>query len=244
MAEAEGYCQRIIRAVTGLEARGERPHRAGDYSFNNIGLSGFFMLSSTMPEPLRREKGYYVVGGCGGNIAWHTENDTLEIADRGVLLRDIRVYLASVLGVANAPVLPFDWRALAAEFRVTIARYQEAAGDRFDLGPADAAACELAGALDAFHAALDAGRIGEDAANAVIMSLSRVLTPVNHAVAPRFRHDPALPVPPLPAIAICADLDAHGPDTLGFALTQALRGRNRVVAALREARRRVRAAGV
>ena len=59
-----------------------RPPQAGDYSFNNIGLSSFFMLSSTMPDALRQEKHYYDVSGCGGNIAWHTENDTLEIADR------------------------------------------------------------------------------------------------------------------------------------------------------------------
>ena len=63
-----------------------RPPQAGDYSFNNIGLPSFFMLSSTMPNALREEKGYYDVSGCGGNIAWHTENDTLEIADRDILL--------------------------------------------------------------------------------------------------------------------------------------------------------------
>ena len=63
-----------------------RPPQAGDYSFNNIGLPSFFMLSSTMPDALREEKDYYDVSGCGGNIAWHTENDTLEIADRDILL--------------------------------------------------------------------------------------------------------------------------------------------------------------
>ena len=36
--------------------------------------------------------GYYPVGGCGANIAWHTENDTLEIADKDNLMRDLRVY--------------------------------------------------------------------------------------------------------------------------------------------------------
>ncbi len=83
MSETEGYCQKVIREVTGLDSHGERPHRAGDYAFNNIGLSSFFMLSSTMPDDERAEKGYYAVGGCGGNIAWHTEDDQLEIADPG-----------------------------------------------------------------------------------------------------------------------------------------------------------------
>ena len=69
---------------------GERPHRAGDYAFNNIGISSYFMLSSTMTVADRESKGYYAVGGCGGNIAWHTENDRLEIADRDNLMRVFR----------------------------------------------------------------------------------------------------------------------------------------------------------
>ena len=93
------------------------------------------MLSSTMTPEKRAEKGYYAVGGCGGNIAWHTENDTIEIADKDILLRDIKVYLLSVLRNANAEILPFDWRLTAKEFLETIAGYQKKAGDRFDLAP-------------------------------------------------------------------------------------------------------------
>ena len=78
----------MIRDVSGQALQAERPHRAGDYSFNNIGISGYFMLLSTMPDDLRIQKGYYGVGGCGGNVAWHTENDRLKIADRDVLLTE------------------------------------------------------------------------------------------------------------------------------------------------------------
>jgi hypothetical protein len=66
------------------------------------------MLSSTMPDDLRAEKNYYAVSGCGGNIAWHTENDTMDIADTDILQRDIKGSLALVAGIADAPVLPFD----------------------------------------------------------------------------------------------------------------------------------------
>ena len=80
--------------------------RAGDCSFNNLGVTTYFMLTSTMPDDLLAEKGYHMVGGCGGNIAWHTEDDTLEIADRDNLLRDMRVYAAAVLRALNAPIAP------------------------------------------------------------------------------------------------------------------------------------------
>jgi N-acetylated-alpha-linked acidic dipeptidase len=240
MKEAEAYCQRTIHEVTGLESHGERPHRAGDYAFNNIGLSSFFMLSSTMPETMRKEKNYYAVGGCGGNIAWHTEHDLMEIADRDILLRDIKVYLAAVLGVANAEVLPFDWRAQVAEFAETIAVYQTAAGELADLSQAAVAAQRLATALDAFYAAIDIGAVAPAQSNPVIQRLARILVPVNHTNQPRFRHDPALPVQALPAIAVAQDLAGHSPYTLGFAQTQMVRGVNRVAAAFNEATRLVK----
>lgn len=240
MKEAEVYCQKVIKEVTGLESHGERPHRAGDYAFNNIGLSSFFMLSSTMPEALRKEKDYYAVGGCGGNIAWHTEHDLMEIADRDILLRDIKVYLAAVLGVANAGVLPFDWRPQVSEFSETIATYQKAAGDLADLGLAADAVRKLSAALDAFYGAIESESLAPKPANEVIQRLARILVPVNHTNQPRFRHDPALPVLPLPAIAVAQELPNHGPETLGFAQTQMVRGTNRVAAALNDATRLVR----
>jgi len=97
MSEATDLCKSVVQDLTGLHFEGERPLRAGDYSFNNIGLSSFFMLSSTMTVEKRQQMNYYTVGGCGGNIAWHTENDLMNIADRDILIRDIKVYLGAVM---------------------------------------------------------------------------------------------------------------------------------------------------
>ena len=240
MTETDAFIREVISEVAGKTAEGERPHRAGDYSFNNIGISSYFMLSSTMPDALREEKGYYAVGGCGGNIAWHTENDTLEIADRDYLLRDIKVYLLSVLRTANAEVFPFDWRATAREFLDTIARYQSAAGDRFDLAPARDEAAALLEALEAFHARVGRGEVPAAAANAVIQDLARILVPINFTREARFRHDPAVTIPPLPTIAAATELDRHAAQgNLGFALNHLMRGQNRLVSALRQARRHI-----
>lgn len=244
MPEAEAFVAEVVRDIAGKPIEGERPHRAGDYSFNNIGISSYLMLSSTMPTALREEKGYYAVGGCGGNIAWHTENDTLEIADRDNLLRDIRIYAAAVVRNADAAVLPFDWRAAAREYLETIAHYQARAGERFDLTPAREAAEALRTVLGDFYGRLEANAIPPARANAVIQGLARILVPLNHTREVRFRHDPALTIPPLPALSVAAELDRHEREgNLGFALNHLVRGQNRVVSALRGATRQVARAG-
>jgi hypothetical protein len=239
MPETVPFISQAIRDVAGRKAEAERAFRAGDYSFNNIGISSYYMLSSTMTPELRAGKGYYAVGGCGGNIAWHTENDTLDIADKNNLMRDIRVYLLSVLRNANAPILPFDWRLAAKEFLGTIARYQEKAGARFDLAPSKRAAEELLARLDRFHADLAAQRIAPHKANRIIQDLARLLVPINFTREARFRHDPAVTIPPLPTLSAAAELDRFEAHSLGFALTHLTRGQNRVVATLRAAIRHI-----
>src|SRR5690606_31498582 len=150
--ELEAFTQQAIRDVTGLESSGERPPRAGDWSFNNLGVSGTLMLSSTMPDDLRAEKGYYGVGGCGGNIEWHTEADTLEGADRESLTRDIKVYGAVVWRLATWERLPHRFRATVADMKASLQAYATAVQDRFDLSPVT----EELGRLDDALARLEA----------------------------------------------------------------------------------------
>lgn len=242
MSETEAHVMRVIKDVTGLDGKAKRPNQAGDYSFNNIGISSYFMLSSTMPDTARAEKGYYAVSGCGGNIAWHTENDTIEIADKNIMLTDIKIYLLSTLRDANTDVLPHDWRATAAEFARTIDTYQKAAGTQADLTPAKQALASLSATLDSFYAGIAAGSTDKKKANAAIVRLARILVPINFTREPRFRHDPAFTCPPLPTLATAAELATLPPRLVGFAKTQLMRGQNRFVAAMREAERIVGAA--
>ena len=237
-SESAAIAQGVIRdVVPDAVVATHRPPQAGDYSFNNIGLPSFFMLSSTMPEALRHEKGYYDVSGCGANIAWHTENDQLEIADRDVLLTDIKIYLLSALRVANAEVLPFDWIATCDEFLETIDGYATASQGLADLAPARAATEALKAALARLPEATQEKR------NAVIQELSRVLVPINYTREPRFRHDPAYTVPPLPTLAVAAELGEFAEGHMRkMALTELLRGQNRFVAAVDQARRMVEGA--
>jgi hypothetical protein len=243
MAEAEALLERAIHdVVPDVPFSIVRPKQAGDYSFSNIGLTSFFMLSSSMPMALREEKGYYEVSGCGGNIAWHTENDTMEIADRDNLLRDIKVYLLSVLRLTQADLLPFDFIATADEFAATVARYAKAAGEHADLSPAAEATAAFRAAITSFQQGAASGAIPAARANQVLKGLGRILVPINFTRGPRFTHDPAVTAPPLPTLAIATEIARHSGLMLGFARTQLMRGQNRYVAAMRAATRLVEGA--
>ncbi len=139
MPETDRFCKQAIHDAAGVPAYGERPHRAGDYSFNNIGISSFFMLLSSKPQAAIQAEGLYDVGGCGGNIEWHTEDDGIQVADRDNLLRDIKVYITALSRVANSDIYPFDFLAVADEFAGVLDDYALAAAGRFDLSPARAA---------------------------------------------------------------------------------------------------------
>ncbi len=244
MSEAREMAGAVIRDVTGQDSSGGRPLRAGDKSFSNIGVSTFYMLSSTMPKALVKEKAYYPVGGCGGNIAWHTEDDTLEVADRDHLLRDIKVYAAATFRAANSPVYPLNFASTAAELEQTLRAYQEASGGRFDLESTIADAVALQQELARFYdrvSALAAAPVDDPRVrrvNTVQRRLARILVPVNYSRAGRFRHDPAIDVPPLPDLEPATKLAAMDPgsETYRVTLVHLARGRNRVRAALREAK--------
>ena len=101
MAETFDVVKRAVHDVTGVAATCKRPSQSSDYSFNNIGISGLFSSSSRLPKAELAARGYYYVMGNGGDTSWHTERDTLDVADRAVLLADIKVYLLAVLRSAT-----------------------------------------------------------------------------------------------------------------------------------------------
>jgi N-acetylated-alpha-linked acidic dipeptidase len=251
MSETDEFCTGVVRDVLGKRGVGTRPLRAGDYSFNNIGITSFFMLSSTMPEELVEEKGYYPVGGCGGNIEWHTEDDLLDIADLDRLIEDIKLYTAAVFRTVNEPVHPFDFANTADELAATIRGYQEAAGEHFDLGPALKEAEALSEDLVRFRettGGLEDSSISDPRAREVnqkIRRLARILVQINFSRRGKFRHDPALDVPPLPDLAPATEVQRLEKDSNRYNVLQThlTRGQNRVVWALRQARETVRSEG-
>ena len=242
MPETEGIAREIIQDVAGVQLQAERPPRAGDWSFNNLGLSGMFMLSSTMPDELRAEKGYYAVGGCGGNIAWHTEKDTLEIADYDIMVRDIKVYLAGVLSFANAEILPLDWRATAASLGETLRAYQTKLGDAFSLEPSVTSLKLLNEQMDTFYQSKEKHVLPRETANAVLKQLSRILVPLDNSLRATFVHDRALPAPSLPMLSAADTFSGLSEEERPFAIVDLQRAQNRVVAGFRAATAAVKSA--
>ena len=241
MAENAGFVKGVVKDVAGKDAEGKRPSQSSDFSFNNLGVTGFFSSSSRIPKKEIEKRGYYYVMGNGGNLEWHTDDDLMPVADRDVLLTDIKVYSLAVFRLANAPLLPWDWRALLKEFDGSLAKYQGAAGTRFDLKPVRDAVSALDVALVRFAAAVEAGGVTPAKANEVLLKLSHLLVPLNYTRGTRWRRDLSMPAPPLTALAVANELDRYPASALPFAQTHLKRGMNQVLAALEEARERVSA---
>ena len=178
----EGFAEQAIQDVDGpgFQRRDDRIKPATILS--TISASP---VCSCCSRPCRWQKaedmGYYSVGGCGANIAWHTENDTLEIADKDNLMRDLRVYATALQRLLNNPLHPYDFRALTTEFKGTLDRYAAAAGADANFAPAydaladlDAALADLQGAA-AELAESAVGDAGVRAYNDALLALAREL---------------------------------------------------------------------
>ncbi|WP_266083244.1 M28 family peptidase [Haladaptatus caseinilyticus] len=235
--EAHDLVGEAIDDVTGAPYAENHPFRAGDYSFDNLGITGFFMLSSNIPADVREENGWHPVGGCGGNSdAWHVSTDTLDKAGKEELVRDIRVYATSLARVLNANILPFDHSRNADRLIETVTEYNEAAGDAFDFEPTLAELRSLRGDIVSFQEAAHDGEIDASDANNIITDLSRVLTRLNLVQRDQFEQDPAVKREPFPRYAPARKFEFLTGDYRKFLQIQLNREQNGVIHELRRAR--------
>lgn len=236
MAAGDDLCRSAIDDACGKSAQSNRLHRAGDASFNNLGVTGLFMLSSNIPTEVREARGYHPVGGSGGNSnAWHLSTDTLDKADPDVLVRDIRVYGTVLSRLLREEVIPLDFSHSVEGHRETIAEYQEFAGEHFDLSPIADTLADLEDALDDFYDAIDAGEIGPVAANETLKRVQRHLVRVNYVSEGKFEQDPALNRPPYPKLAPATELSDRSGDEYQFLKVHLDRARNSVEHELKQA---------
>jgi N-acetylated-alpha-linked acidic dipeptidase len=233
--ELQAFAQRAIRDFAGSPSTGAWPTRYGDLSFSNLGISTCFMLTSTMSHELLSDKGLYTVDGCGGNIEWHTEADTMEVADRERLLRDMRIYVGATLRAANLAYHPLDVRQTVTLMSSALTSYAENFGTLADFSSTLTLLDELAAAVNALHRRLDAAASIEDArsVNESLLLITRALNRVLYCARGPYRQDPAGDAPLLPQLGRAAA--AIGSVHDGVIRTELVRSRNRIESAIHQA---------
>jgi hypothetical protein len=243
--DVQAFAEAVVGDVTGQTSHGHRFARAGDQSFWGAGVPSAFMSLSGVPKQdtdLSRAMAR-LLGSSGFPWWWHTKDDTIDKIDAGVLALDTKVYLAATLRAANTPLVPLDHTRAARGLLAEIEALQAAAGARADLGRARDAAQRLTERADALAAMLATGTPGAatldltERANRALIRLSRLLVPLAYTTGDPFRHDLAVPMPPLAGLQAARELARLAPDTDAYKFTAAalVREENRAVHALDEA---------
>ncbi len=222
-AELQPLAGDAITTQTGSAYKGRRKNRSSDDSFPGVGIPSMFgALSEQPPSPvkMRNALGWW----------WHTPEDTIDKVDPDFLARDTKVFMHVCGRLLTDAVLPIDYATHARALSAELGKIAASLAGRFDISALSAAAANLE--TLASTAAGDAERI-----NAAILAAGRALVPTDYTWGDRFTHDPATPLPAWPVLQPIRDLAATAPgsDAEQFATVSAMRARNRMGFALREA---------
>jgi hypothetical protein len=233
----------VIKEHTGQTARPFRMSRAGDMSFNGIGIPALFMELSQMP--LSDENTSYVTLSYGTEMGstmpwwWHTSEDTMDKVDPAVLELDSRVYLSALWRLTTLPVLPMNMRLVIEDIRRELIDLQRVAGAHVDFGGLLDRLAELGERVEELTRRAQAARAANEiaAVNRQTKALSRVLIPATYTVAGRFEQDPAWGQPFLPSLQPARQLRELDPgsDEYQFLKTKLIRSLNAFSFALRQA---------
>jgi aminopeptidase YwaD len=216
--ELIGLAGDAIGEQAGSEYAGKRMSRSSDQSFWGIGISAMFgALSEQPPAPvkMRNALGWW----------WHTPHDLLDKIDETNLVRDTRVFVHTLWRLLSEPVLPLDFAAHANSLLDELTSLRGSLGARFSVDDLIAAAERLKDNASGVHS------------DAALIRASRALAPVYYTTGDRFAHDPALPLPGWPVLDPLRKLAkmAPGTDSARLLTVSAMRGRNRLAHALRNA---------
>jgi Peptidase family M28 len=220
MSALGALASEAIETHSGQKLLGKRMSRGADQSFNGVGLPALFGdLSEPVPTPVGAHCWW-----------WHTPDDLADKISEPNMVRDTRIYVHAVWRLLTDRVLPLDFRAYAEELLAELGRLRTALGERLSVdGLVDAAISlrESAAGLSG-----DAARV-----NRALMRMSRALVPMDYTSGDRFAHDPALALPTWPTLQPLRALAgaAADSDEARFLMVGAVRARNRVAHALREA---------
>ena len=235
MWELKGFLEGVMRERTEFRGEINRSYRYNDESMWGIGVPSLTVYPAIPLDSQDRAKD---AAGSAYGYWWHTIEDSLDKADRDLLLRDTKIFLAMLWPLATQEVLPYDFEPVVVQMEAQIGEYARAAGESWDFGP-------LLESVEGFSAAaqqLKARRAAAQgdavaAANEDSMAVSRAINPVLFTIAGPFHHDPARQFPLFPGLSASAELAELDPasEKSGFIQTELLRETNRIQRALARA---------
>jgi hypothetical protein len=231
MTELKKIAAEAVQAHTNQTYKGKRKARSSDDSFVGIGVPSMF--GSVSEQPSKHAQARNALGWW-----WHTPHDTLDKVDEANLVRDARVLLQAAWRLISEAVVPLDHATTAEALLKEMAPLATALEGRFPVAPLVAAAEALranAAAVTAFAGQPSAAQAAK--ASAALMRASRALVPADYTAGDRFTHPHALPMPTWATLQPIRHLaaTAAGSDAEKYAAVDALRARNRLAYALREA---------
>lgn len=220
-----------VQAHTNQTYKGKRKARSSDDSFVGVGVPSMF--GSISEQPAKHAQARNALGWW-----WHTPHDLIDKVDEANLVRDARVLGQVVWKLLAEAVVPLDHAATATSLLAELAPLETSLAGRFEVTPLVASATALRDAAAALAGRQAKDEAAASRANAALMRASRALVPADYTAGDRFLHPHALPMPPWATLQPIRDLaaTAAGTDAEKFAAVDALRARNRVAHALREAR--------
>ncbi len=254
--EIADFTRDFARELTGKEPKDGyfapaagifRPFRAGDSAFQGIGIPE---VSIGLPEiPSGHPDHAPYVGGSERGWWWHTKDDSIDKIDMRALVRDTELRLAELYMLGTVPIVPYRMAAIGESYVRGLEALHKAVGSHLDLSGAWIAADDFrkfAYGLETIETMplvklrklrrpLDLELVGM--LNREVLKMLHELNAALYTSAGRFQQDPAAPLPILPGLDAARELARLDPasNDYGFLFTDAVRERNRVMHALREA---------
>ena len=232
MWELKGFIESVMLERTEFKGEINRSYRYNDEAMWGIGVPSLTVYPAI---PLHSPDRAKDAGGSAYGYWWHTSEDSFDKADRELMVRDTKIFLALLWPLATQEVLPYDFEPVAAQMKARLAELAEAAGQSWDFGP-------LMESIGVFSVAAQMLKIWSESAqgdavaavNEDAMAVSRTINPVLFTIAGPFHHDPARQFPLFPGLSAVHELAKMDPasDEAGFIETELLRETNRIQRAL------------
>ncbi len=220
--------------------------RIGDQSFFGIGVPSIASRTHYGAEQVKAWN--------GATHGWwhHSDEMTMGFADKGSLLKSMKVYVGYLYRLSNSPVIPYDFLPVAEAFDMRINEVNEEARNIVELSSLAAKSRAfkervvqlgkaLEGATQRTREIADWSRDEQvNLLNRTVLRLARILTPVSSTLAGRYGQDlyglTALKyfIPGLQVIREMKKLD-RADEAYRLLYTKAVREKNKILDALDEA---------